>query len=226
MDLGETLAGAKLETRQPFRPLLEEYLLKQVESVRSEILFKMQLVHRVGLAVITAPVIVLPIIARIQDYIPKALLTTGPNPLPSFTFSTMILLVSTGIPLLLLWAELFCISQTNGILRAGHWLRGIEEQLNISSSSTPICGWECWIENEGRRATDDVLTRGTRLALIALYYFASVLMICFLTRDYLKLINTSATPILINILSIALFSIFAGLFLIFLVGRRKVLYCP
>ena len=200
---------------KPFRPLSEEYLLKQVESVRSEILYKMQLVHRLGLAVITAPVVVLPIIARIQDYIPKTLPEISTNPLSRFTFSMVVLLVSAGIPILLLWAEFFCISQTNGILRAGHWLRGVEQGIGIENSHNTICGWESWIESEDRRAMDDVLTRGTRLALISLFYWVSVLMICCLTRDYIRDIATNATVITINIFTIGPLITFTRLFIIF-----------
>ncbi len=184
----------------------------------------MQLVHRVGLAVITTPVIVLPILARVQDYIPTVMSAGPPTGPVGTTLNTILLLISSALPLLLIWAEFFCISQTNGILRAGHWLRRVEEKIDLANPQDAMCGWESWIESGNRRAKDDILTMVTRLVLITVFYYAGVLLICFILRGYLLNYFVGLTSLLSTIATVITVLLYSGIFMGFLVLRKRALY--
>ena len=168
----------------PKRALSDEYLLQMAESVRAEILYKMRLVHRLSLAIVTAPVIVLPVVARTQDLVVKLAANPSGGKAYETTFSLVMLLVSVGLPLLLLWAEFFCISQINGILRAGEWLRSFEQQLNLDNPKASFCGWESWIESEGRRTKDDIFELRARFVLITLFYITAALLSSILIHKF------------------------------------------
>lgn len=203
------------------RPLPEEYILAQTESVRSEVLYKMQLVHRVGLGVVTAPVVVLPILARLQDYLPAIAGNDAPVGTADTTLNIVLLLVSIGIPFLLLWAEFFCVSQTNGILRAGHWLRHIEECMGIAAPEKSMCAWESWINSKELRDLDYPIASTMRLALITLYYFAAAILVGFMISERLWLAEETTTKINSIMVLYTIILFYTALFAIFLILRRR-----
>ena len=144
--------------------------MKEVDAVRAEIVYKMQLAHRVTLAILVAPTVVLPAMAKLAEQIagsPSKLGATAPQ------FDFTILLIFLCLPPLLLWGELFCQSQVNGIRRAGDWLRGLEQTVGLAKSGAPHVGWETWVSSEHRRRWDDDVFQFLTRSLVLLYYCAA-----------------------------------------------------
>jgi putative isomerase len=161
-----------------------DFLLRQAEQVRAEIQYKMQLAHRLMLAMLVAPTAVLPAMATLAGQIATS--AAGDKGLGSETalFADVLTAVAVCLPLLLLWAQFFTQSQVNGILRAGDWLKALEASLGAGSGSPP--GWESWLSAPGRRSTDDDIFGYLLRMLGILYYATSAFIAAVLVRDWLQ----------------------------------------
>jgi putative isomerase len=166
-----------------------EFLLKEADAVRAEIVYKMQLSHRMALAILIAPNAVLPAMAKLVEQVAVA---DGGKGLggSAVLFNLIVVMVAAGLPLLLLWANFFCHTQVNGILRAAEWLRNLEWRLDLGSTRDGWSGWETWIT--GRRLLDDDLYGWLREALVLLYYLAAAGMASFLVGDVLQSLHVSS----------------------------------
>jgi mannosylglycerate hydrolase MGH1-like protein len=174
-------------------PKQADFLLKEADAVRAEIVYKMQLAHRISLTILIAPNAVLPAMAKLVEQIGG----TGPNKGlgdRAALFNLMLVVVAACLPLLLLWANLFCHSQVNGIRRAGDWLRNLERRLDLGSTCNGWSGWETWVSESRRRLLDDDLYRQLRESLVFLYYFAAAGMASFLVGKMLQ--NFQVSPLL------------------------------
>ena len=210
------------------KPRRAELLLKEADAVRAEIVYKMQLVHRVTLAILVAPTAVLPAMAKLAEQVaatkPGAGLGTKTE-----LFDIVLLIVFVCLPLLLLWAYLFCQSQVNGIRRAGEWLRLMEQSLGLGETRSVHRGWETWIASGQRRLWDDDLYRYLTFALVALYYIATAVMASALIHNvasgvhWLTLVGLpqDRAEALAWLLPAALFAI---LFLLFINAVRAFVY--
>jgi hypothetical protein len=165
-------------------PKQVDFLLKEADAVRAEIVYKMQLAHRISLTILIAPNVVLPAMAKLVEQIAGASPSKGPWDRAAL-FNLMLVVVAACLPLLLLWANLFCHSQINGIRRAGDWLRNLERSLDLGSTRNGWSGWETWISESGRRLLDDDLYRRLREWLVFLYYLAAAGMASFLVGEML-----------------------------------------
>jgi putative isomerase len=162
-----------------------DFLVKEAEAVRAEIVYKMQLAHRISLAILIAPNAVLPAMAKLAEQIAakNAGKTLGDR---AGLFDLMLVAVAVFLPLLLLWANLFCQGQVNGILRAGAWLRNLERSLDLGSTRNGWSGWETWISGSRRRLLDDDLYRYLRECLVFLYYVAAAGIAAILVGNMLE----------------------------------------
>jgi hypothetical protein len=162
-----------------------DFLLKEAEAVRAEIVYKMQIAHRISLTILVAPNVVLPGMAKLAHQV----VSTSPDQnlgRETALFNVALVVVAACLPLLLLWADLFCHSQVNGIRRAGDWMRNLEQSFGLGSTRDGWSGWESWISSSRRRLWDDDLYRWLREALVFLYYTASAGMAAFLVGQMLQ----------------------------------------
>lgn len=162
-----------------------DFLLKEADAVRAEIVYKMQLAHRISLMILIAPNVVLPAMAKFAEEIVGTSQGESLGPRSSL-FDLMFVGVAACLPLLLLWADLFCHSQVNGIRRAGDWLRNLEQSLDLGETRSGWSGWETWVSGSQRRLWDDDLYRYLREGLVFLYYAAAAGMASFLVGDLLQ----------------------------------------
>ena len=135
----------------------------------------MQLVHRVTLAIMTAPIIVIPIFS---EFVSKYFNNVSKIPTNEQSFSVLFIVlsfISLSLPLILLWAELFCISQTNGIIRGGEWLRSMEKNF-LNKCGNDFLGWELWLSKPTLRTLDDNLLARLRLILVSVYYASTAIL--------------------------------------------------
>jgi hypothetical protein len=186
--LGSARRSAGVSKQSEDTPKQAEFLLKEADAVRAEIVYKMQLAHRISLMILIAPNAVLPAMAKFVEQIVGKDQGQGLGPRAEL-FDLMLVVVAACLPLLLLWADLFCHSQVNGVRRAGDWLRNLEQSLDLGATRNGWAGWETWISGSQRRLWDDDLYRWLREGLVFLYYLAAAGMASFLVGEMVHRFN-------------------------------------
>jgi len=161
-------------------PANQALILEEVPTVRAEILYKIGVVHRVTVAVVVAPTFALPLFAGlVSQIVDTDAPVSGVNAADSVAqgvqsvLLVVFLIVLLAIPIVLLWAEWFCLSQIGSILRAGAWLRQVEALFGVSEDPGVI-GWETWVDT--RRQWDDNSESPIRLSVIFMYFVASAVL--------------------------------------------------
>jgi putative isomerase len=203
-----------------------DLLLKEADAVRAEIVYKMQLAHRVLLVILVAPSVVLPAMAKLAEQVVTTDQKQGLGT-HNVLFDLVLVVVAACLPLLLLWADLFCQAQVNGLRRAGHWLRNLEQSLGLGTTRDGWAGWETWISAGQRRLWDDDLYLWLRAGLVFLYYLAAAGMATWLVGDLLQAVARRlpvglATATAFSYAAPALF--FASIYVILLLFRFLTTY--
>ena len=151
-----------------------ELLIKQVQSVRSEIAYKMKQEHWVTLALVAAPLSILPALLKLAPVTLTNQDQRSVNFVVGQAHEIVYFFVSFALVILLLWVEAYCISQNNGIRRASFWIYGVERRLGLSE----IPGWESFVQRPEIQKSDGTLLQRLRVALVVLYYSASTVVSC------------------------------------------------
>lgn len=159
----EHQAGSEPLPSEPCKKLgdrSEELLIKEIESVRSEIAYKMKQEHWVTLGLLAAPLTILPAITAIAP--PAA----PDRPI----LQLMLFLMAVGLCLLLLWVDLYCLTQNNGIRRASAWIHRQEVYFGLAGH-----GWDTYIQEKKSQFWDGYILQALRDVLVGLYYLAAAL---------------------------------------------------